>query len=322
MAVKDEVLRALRASDGYISGQALADAMGVSRHAVWKAIDRLRKEGYDIEARSNQGYRLVMVHDVLSQEGLASRLGEGFTVEVYDEIDSTNNRARDLAEEGCDEWTVVAANAQSKGRGRMGRDFYSPSSTGIYMSVVVRPKTSAHEAQLLTIAAAAAAVEAIESVCEVECDIKWVNDLYAHGHKIAGILTEASVGLEEQSLRYAVVGIGINVAPPEGGFPEGLDTIAGTIFKERPDGEIRNILAAEVMTRFRAYAQALTERTFMSSYRRRLMVLDRDVTLITRTSREDVHVLDLTPDGALVVRDGEGRQKIVASGEVSLRMEN
>lgn len=323
MAVKDEVLRVLREKQGeYVSGQALADAMDVSRHAVWKAIDRLRTEGYDIEAKSNLGYRLTMVHDVLSAEGLGARLASDFTLEVYDTIDSTNNRARALAEEGCAEWTVVAANSQSKGRGRMGKSFYSPKTSGVYVSVVVRPRANASEASLLTIAAAAATAEAIEAVCGAECGIKWVNDCFVDGRKVAGILTEASIGLEEQALRYAVVGIGINVAPPEGGFPEEVRDVAGAIFKEAPTEETRNLLVAEVLTRFRRYAGDLSARAFLASYRKRLFVLDRDVFLVRGETRESVHVVGLTDDGALVVRDENGGLCQVASGEVSLRMED
>lgn len=322
MGVKAEVLRTLQTQpEDYISGQALADALGVSRHAVWKAIDKLRAEGYDIEARTNRGYRLRGAADGLSVETVQAFLEapSRWQLEYYDTIDSTNNRARVLAENGAPEWTVVMADQQTAGRGRIGRQFYSPVASGIYMSVVVRPDCAVHYANMLTIAAAAAVSEAIEAVCNKKTQIKWVNDCFVDGRKISGILTEASVGVEEQRLRYAVVGIGINVSAPAGGFPAELENIATSIFDTPRTTLVRAPLAAEVLQRFRAYAEQLLERAYLPSYRAHLMVLGRQVTLVRGKEREEVLVRDLTEDGALVVEDAQGHIKEVVSGEVSLR---
>ncbi|MDO4281000.1 MAG: biotin--[acetyl-CoA-carboxylase] ligase [Peptococcaceae bacterium] len=324
MGVKEEVLRALRADeDGYVSGQALADGLGVSRHAVWKAIDRLRSEGYEIEARKNCGYKLLGTSDALSAEGVAVHLATDapFRIEYHSLIDSTNNRARDLAEAGADEWTVVLADAQTAGRGRMGRPFYSPQASGIYMSVIVRPQCEAAHANMLTLAAAAAVAEAIEDVCGVQAQIKWVNDLFVEGRKICGILTEASVGLEEQQLRYAVVGIGINVAPPAGGVPEGLADVMTSIYQSPRTTETRNLLVAAILERFRGYADNLLARDFLASYRDHLMVIGKRVRLVRGAEDEWVLVQALTDDGALVVECDDGSIKEVFSGEVSLRFQ-
>ncbi len=322
MGVKEEVLRELQSQqEEYISGQGLADRLQVSRHAVWKAIDKLRAEGFEIEARTNRGYRLMGACDVLSGEAVAALLdrADGYTLEYYDRIDSTNNRARALAEAGCEEWTVVLADQQTAGRGRMGKSFYSPVGGGIYMSVVVRPECDVQYANMLTIAAAAAVAEAVEAVCGVDTGIKWVNDIFVGTKKVCGILTEASVGLEEQRLRYAVVGIGINVAPPAGGFPEELQGIATSIFDAPCTEAVRAPLVAEVLRRFRVYAKDLLARDFLPSYRAHLMVLGRQVTLVHGDTREEVTVLDLTDDGALVVEDASGARREVFSGEVSVR---
>ena len=201
MGVKEEVLRTLRSEpDAYISGQALADRLSVSRHAVWKAIDKLRSEGYDIDARTNCGYRLVAADDSLSAEGVAAFLPQAspFKLEYHAVIDSTNIRARTLAEAGAPEWTVVLADSQTAGRGRLGRAFYSPQASGIYMSAIVRPDCDVREANLLTIAAAAAVAESIEAICGKTVGIKWVNDCFVEQRKVSGILTEAAVGVEEQ----------------------------------------------------------------------------------------------------------------------------
>lgn len=322
MGVKKEVLRTLQENQAdYISGQGLADRLCVSRHAVWKAIDKLRAEGFDIEARTNRGYRLIGACDVLSAEAVAACLDKsaGFALEYTEEIDSTNNRARALAEAGCDEWTVVLAESQTAGRGRLGRQFYSPKGGGIYMSVVVRPDCEVQYANMLTLAAAAAVVEAIEAVCGIKAQIKWVNDIFVNMRKVCGILTEASVGLEEQRLRYAVVGIGINVAPPPGGFPEALADIATSIYDTPRLESVRAPLVAEILCRFRAYAEQLMDRSFMPSYREHLIVIGRRVNLVRGTEREAVLVIGLNDDGALIVEDTAGNRREINSGEVSIR---
>lgn len=322
MGVKEEVLRTLQAQqDDYISGQALADRLSVSRHAVWKAIDKLRSEGFDIEARTNRGYRLVGACDVLSEEAVAALLksDEGYHLEYHACIDSTNNRARALAEDDCEAWTVVLADQQTAGRGRMGKSFYSPNGGGIYMSVVVRPSCDVQYANMLTLAAAASVVEAIEEVCGITAQIKWVNDIFVGQRKVCGILTEASVGLEEQCLRYAVVGIGINVAPPAGGFPEALQDIATTIFDSPCLEAVRAPLVVAILRRFRVYATHLLDREFMVSYRQHLMVIGRRVDLVRGKMREEALVVGLTDDGALIVEDDDGRRREINSGEVSIR---
>lgn len=324
MGVKEEVLRALRETEGYLSGQALADGLSVSRHAVWKAIDKLRHEGYQIEAITNKDYRLMQAEDTLSAEGVASFLAPAlpFRLEYHDTIDSTNNRARELAENNADDWTVVLAGKQTAGRGRMGRSFYSPSSSGIYMSIIVRPRCDVSHANMLTIAAAAAVAESIENILGVKVAIKWVNDLFVADRKVCGILTEASVGVEEQTLRYAVVGIGINVAPPKNGFPKELEHVATSILKELPDSEIRNRLVAETLMRFKPYAENLLQRQYLPVYRDRLMVIGKSVTLHRGREIEKVFVQDLTDDGTLIVITNDGVKKEISSGEVSLRMGN
>ena len=187
------------------------------------------------------------------------------------------------------------------------------------MSVVVRPNCEVQYANMLTLAAAAAVVEAVEAVCGITAQIKWVNDIFVGTKKVCGILTEASVGLEEQRLRYAVVGIGINVAPPPGGFPEALQDIATSIFDTPRVESVRAPLVAEILRRFRGYAEQLTDRLFMACYRAHLMVLGCRVYLVRGNDREEVLVVGLTDDGALIVENDEGRRREINSGEVSVR---
>ncbi len=320
---KEEVLRALmHHGDDFLSGQELADLLQISRHGVWKYIDKLRQEGYAIEARTRQGYRLVGVGDVLGREEVLCQLkaADDFQIEYHATIDSTNNRARALAEAGAPAWTVVLADSQSQGRGRMGRAFHSPATSGIYMSVVIRPECEVAHASLLTIAAATAVAESIEEVCGVEAKLKWVNDCFVGGKKVAGILTEGAVGLEEQQLRYAVVGIGINVAPPKEGFPKELATIATSVLSEAPTQPVRSVLAARILERLKSYADGLLAKTYMPIYRDKLMMLNQDVTLIQGNTERVVHVCDISESGGLIIRDVFGTIETVSSGEISVRL--
>lgn len=320
---KEEVLRALMChGDDYLSGQELADLLKISRHAVWKYIDKLRQEGYDIEARTRHGYRLSAVGDVLGREEIVCQLQSpaDFQVEYHASIDSTNNHARALAEAGASAWTVVVADEQSQGRGRMGRNFHSPAASGLYMSVIIRPECAVEHASLLTIAAATAVAESIETVCGVKAQLKWVNDCFVNGKKVAGILTEGAVGLEEQRLRYAVVGIGINVAPPEADFPEELRDIAASVLTKAPTTPVRSILAAHILERLKIYADDLLARDYLPIYREKLMMLDQDVTLIQGNQEREVHVCDINESGGLIIRDQFGTIETITSGEISLRM--
>jgi BirA family biotin operon repressor/biotin-[acetyl-CoA-carboxylase] ligase len=324
MTNKDKVLQALSRADGYISGQDLADDLGVSRHAVWKAIESLRAEGLDIEAATRRGYRLVHAEGGgLSAAAIAAALADqdGWHVDYKKEVDSTNNWARDLAEAGAEAWTVLVADRQTAGRGRMGRSFYSPKATGLYMSVIVRPDCEAAQAGLLTVAAAQATAEGLEQVFGKEVGIKWVNDCYIDGRKVSGILTEASLGLEEARLRYAVIGIGINVAPPAGGWPEDVADRAGTVLDRLPQEDPRAALAAAVLRPLRAYVTDLDKRAYLPAYRSRMLVMDRDVVLIRGKEKARVHVTGLDQDAALLVVDQAGNERRVASGEVSLRLD-
>ena len=187
------------------------------------------------------------------------------------------------------------------------------------MSYVFSPNTEVANAVSVTAAASVAAVRALEKLLGVHAMIKWVNDIFVNMRKVCGILTEASVGLEEQRLRYAVVGIGINVAPPPGGFPEVLADIATSIYDTPRLESVRAPLVAEILRRFRAYAEQLIDRRFMPSYREHLMVIGRRVSLVRGTEREAVLVIGLNDDGALIVEDTAGNRREINSGEVSIR---
>ena len=199
MGTKEQLLRLLEDNrERHVSGAAMAKAIGVSRNAVWKAVKALRAEGYAIDAVTNRGYALSQENDLLSPQGIERFLPDShaFAVTVRKRVDSTNAEARRRALEGAAEGTVVVAEEQTAGKGRPGKTFFSPAATGLYLSIVLRPTLAADRGQFITCAAAVACAQAIEQVTGAESLIKWVNDIYCDGRKVAGILTEGVVDME------------------------------------------------------------------------------------------------------------------------------
>ena len=321
MSVKNEILKILTAAEGeYVSGQSLGAQLFCSRNAVWKAIQSLRQDGYLIEAVTNKGYALVG-GDVFSAAGISKYLRGPFSVDVRESVTSTNDLAKSAAEQGAPEGYVIAAQQQTKGKGRLGRSFFSPES-GLYLSILLRPVISAGDSLLITTAAAVSTARAIAAVCGKECGIKWVNDLFLNGRKICGILTEASVDFETGGLQYAVVGIGINVANPADDFPPELRGIAGAVFDVLPQkGDIKNRLCAEIINNFYGFYGNLTERTFMAEYKRRSILIGRDINVIRSDGAVKATATGIDDLARLLVRYEDGSEGVVSAGEVSIRLE-
>ena len=320
MRIRDAVLAELFQNRGqYLSGEELAASLSVSRSAVWKAIGQLRSEGYAIEAGTNRGYRLIG-GDVLSREGVSRYLSTpDIDVHVYSCVGSTNTLLKAWAEDGCAEGTVAAAEEQTAGRGRRGRGFFSPRGTGLYLSILLRPESSAGAALRITTAAAVAAAEAIEALSGEEAQIKWVNDIYLRGKKVCGILTEASRDVGSGGLRYAIVGVWINVLCPAGGFPDELQSVAGSIFGDSALPDLRCRLAASLIDRFFSHYRALGSEACFEAYRRRCSVLGRRVTVLSGgVPVAEGEVLDLERDYSLRIRYDDGTEGLLNSGEVSV----
>lgn len=320
MRVRDAVLTALLQQRGqYLSGEELAASLSVTRNTVWKAIGQLRSEGYPIEAVPNRGYRLTG-GDVLSREGIQRYLKTPeVDVHVYSSTASTNTLLKAWAEDGCAEGTTAVAEEQTAGRGRRGRGFFSPRGTGLYMSILLRPQAKAEAALAITTAAAVAAAEAIESLSGEAAQIKWVNDIFMRGKKVCGILTEASLDVESGGLRYAIVGIGINVLRPSGGFPDEIQEVAGAVFDDCVLPDLRCRLAAELLDRFFVHYHALGSEACFEAYRKRCFVLGRRITVLSGgIAVDEGQVLDLERDYSLRIRCDDGTEKLLNSGEVSV----
>ena len=320
---RDEVLDFLwKNADDYVSGEELARRLSLSRTAVWKAIGQLRDEGYEIESQPKRGYRLRSVSDVLSAEGVRRHLRhKELQLQVYKTISSTNTVLKGLAAEGAGAGLALIAEEQTVGRGRMGRSFYSPPDSGLYLSLLLRPEMQAVDAVRLTACAAVAVAEAIEALSGRAAQIKWVNDIFVGGRKVCGILTEASVDCESGMMHYVIVGIGVNTHVPDGNFPEELRGIAGAAFGSEPVPELRCRLAAEILDRLSDYAADPAAPAVFEGYRRRSLVLGKEISILSpgRDPQPAVAV-DLDEDYSLLVRLPDGSTRRLNSGEVSVKV--
>lgn len=323
MTTKDKLLGLFEENKGiYFSGEEIAKKLCVSRAAVWKAVKSLRDEGYVIDAVTNKGYCLSVNTDILSIQGIQKYLNEEYNnldINVMPVIGSTNDLVREKANEGYDEGYIAIANEQTKGRGRYGRKFFSPSGTGLYMSLLLRPKNySASEAVKVTMIAAVAMCEAIEEVSDEKAEIKWVNDIFIKGKKVCGILTEASYGLENGVLDYAVVGVGINVYRPEGGFPEEIEHTAGSIFNNTQD-DLKNHLSASFINNFMRY-YILQNDEFVEEYRKRSFVVGKKVIVIMGDNKREALVKGVDDECRLIVEYDDGEIESLSYGEISIKV--
>lgn len=239
-------------------------------------------------------------------------------VDVQREVTSTNTILKSLAEQGMPEGFVLIAQAQTAGRGRLGRSFHSPIGTGLYFSILLRPDCSAERSLFITTSAAVAVCKAIEKLTDQKPLIKWVNDLYLHEKKICGILTEASVNYETKGLNWAVLGIGINLAEPEGGFPEDIRSIAGSLFREKCPADMAAHLAAEVLNQFFRLYKDMETGAFIDEYRSRSFLTGREIVFSRGNETFSGVVTGISEEAHLLVRLSSGEEQAFSAGEVQI----
>lgn len=319
--MKTEILSELRATGQYVSGQHLCERFGVSRTAVWKAINQLKKEGYEIEAVQNKGYRLISVPEILSQKELESiRKTEwlGQKIFYYEELDSTNAAAKKLAEDGAPHGSVVVAETQSAGRGRRGRSWSSPPGTSIFMTYILKPEIEPGNASMLTLVMAMAVAKGICDMTGIHATIKWPNDIVANGKKICGILTEMSAQIDY--VNYIVIGSGTNVLMER--FPAELEDKAISLYMVSGKKYHRAQLIEEINEQFEHYYMIFMEtqdmRQLQEEYNELLINCGEMVKVLGAKEEFEGRAQGITARGELIVDTWEAR-KLVASGEVSVR---
>ena len=320
--IKDDVLATLRRSGGYVSGQALCEELSVSRTAVWKAVSKLKEEGYEIDSVPNRGYCLLTSPDAMTEAEIRSYLHTevmGQNLVCFEDTDSTNIQARNLAEEGAPHGTLVCSDQQTKGRGRRGRAWDSPPGEAIYMSLMLRPHIRPEHASMLTLVMGMAVADAANQLLGGEqAGIKWPNDLVLQGRKAAGTLTEMSA--EMDCIHYVVIGTGINVNAQA--FPKDLDQAislrqaAGHSFK-------RAELIALCMEYFEKYYNLFEQTEDLSllidEYNRLLVNRDQVVRVLEPGHEYTGTALGINKEGELLVRCEDGHIEEIYAGEVSVR---
>ena len=320
--MKGEILKLLKESDGYLSGQELCERFGVSRTAVWKVINQLKEEGYEIEAVRNKGYILKSVSDVLSKEELESSLKTcwaGKEVLYFDRTDSTNIQARLAGEAGAPHGTLAVAEIQDGGRGRRGRNWISPAGVGIWMSLLLRPGISPISASTLTLVMALAAQKGIKEATGIESQIKWPNDLVLNKKKICGILTE--MGTEFMEIRYVVMGTGINVNQED--FPEEIRKTATSLYMETGKKYHRSRIIERILEALEEYYGIFVQTEDMSAlleeYNEKLVNRGQEVCVLDPKGEYRGLCRGITKTGGLLVELPDGTVTEVISGEVSVR---
>jgi BirA family biotin operon repressor/biotin-[acetyl-CoA-carboxylase] ligase len=323
VTIDAQILAALRSADDSVSGAELAQQLRISRAAVWARIEELRSLGYDIEASPHKGYRLLSAPDVLHADDLLSRLGKtrivGRDIRVFQETTSTNDIIEKLAYDGVQEGVVVFAESQTKGRGRLGRKWVSPARKGLWFSALLRPKLRPQAVTQLTIAAATSLVRAIHSETGLELEIKWPNDIYLHGKKVAGILTEMNGELD--TVKYVILGIGVDVNLGANEFPADLRKVATSLRIELGETLDRAELAAEILRELdRDYGRIGSGQfeALADEFETACKTIGRDVAITVgeRCLRGRAESLDA--DGALLLRTQHGHLERIIGGDVSV----
>lgn len=316
------ILELLRRQEGFLSGEDIGRELSITRAAVWKGIKKLREEGYEIEAVTNRGYRLTNPETMYNKRELEQGLKTktmGQTIYFYEETDTTNNRARELALEGAPEGTLVVAEKQTAGRGRRGKVWESPLGTGIWMSLVLRPQIAPAEASVLTLLCGLATAEAIEAETGLSAGIKWPNDILINGKKAVGILTEMDCEMSE--VHFVIPGIGINVNTAS--FPPEIAEIATSLYLECGKTVSRRRLVHKVLERLEEHYETFLRTgsftAMLEDYRKHCITLGKEVHVLGREPFF-AEALDITPEGELLVRRVDnGKEEVVFSGEVSIR---
>lgn len=320
--MKNKILKMLKNSRSeFLSGEKISDEFGVTRSAIWKNMNTLKEEGYEIESISRKGYRILSSPDILTLEEIEENLHTeyiGRKLYYYDSISSTNIKAKEIALEEP-EGTVIVSEEQTGGLGRLGRNWISPKRKGIWLSIILKPEVEPMNVSKIALVGAAAVNKALEDM-GINSGIKWPNDIVLNGKKVCGILTEMSCELN--MVNYVVMGIGINVNLDKSDIPEDLQHKA-TSLKEATNKEVdRKILLANVLNHFEELYKDFKSGDISSTIevrRKHSVLLGEEVRIIRGKETRVGKALDINFDGELVVQFENEVIENIFSGEISLR---
>ena len=322
MNTKQKILAILEKHRGKsISGEEIAKSLNISRTAVWKAVNALKSDGHKISAGINRGYTISDTDNILSTAAMLPHLYDqslASKIYIYKTLDSTSKTAKEMAVSGCEHGTVIISDTQTSGRGRYGRSFYSPPESGLYMSIVLKPKLlNLTDAALITSAAAVAVCRAIQTVTGKETKIKWVNDILLNDKKVCGILTEAVTDFESGNVDWIIVGIGVNVTTAD--FPNEVQNIATSLFPDECNSRMRIRLASEILNVFLSTNGWVCDESVRKEYKNRSALLNKIVTVTEQNETYEAFVLDIDERCRLVIKEPDGTVKALSSGEVFVR---
>lgn len=322
MSVKYNLLEYMREKNDYVSGSELGAYLGISRAAVHKHIDKLKKEGCQIDAVSGRGYKLLKSGDMLDPEEIGRGLSLkhiGSEILCYKTLSSTNDKAKALGEEGKPSGAVITAENQTKGKGRRGKSWSLEPKSGIAMSILLRPAFSPEYASNLTLIAGMAVNRALRRICGVDCLIKWPNDIVSGGKKLCGILVETVT--EEKDIRYLVCGIGINVS--NSSFPEEIEKTAASIFTETGRKYMRRDIIKAVLEEFDILYDSFLDPAnlpnIIGEYKKSCINIDREVTAVYAHKTIKGIATDINSKGELIIKTENAEEIVLRSGEVSVR---
>ena len=319
--MREKVLGYLRSQSDYVSGEEISKSLGVTRASVWKIINKLKDEGYEIESSTKKGYKLIETPNVITREevlNIITTKSLGRDIRYFKEIDSTNEEVKRIARAGEVEGVTVIADKQTAGKGRLGRSWDSPSGNSIFMSILLRPQIRPDKASQITLMAGLAMCEAICLVTGLDAKIKWPNDIVVSGKKVCGILTEMSA--EMDGINYIVVGIGVNVNNTD--FPGNLSYATSLKLegqKEYQRREIIKVFLEKFEPYYMAYKEVPTLEMIIPIYKRYCITLADKVKIIDSIKEYVATPLDINVDGSLVVKTEDGEINTILSGEVSVR---
>lgn len=309
MKTHEILYQTLTQAKDYVNGEQLAQEMGLSRTSIWKAIQRLEKEGIEIESIKNRGYK-ILSGDLLIPQVIEEHCP--LTVSYNPQCQSTQLDAKNAMEAGEHSSTLYLAPYQMAGKGRFGRDYFSPSQGGIYMSLHLKPNLPFDQAPAYTLMVAAAIYKALKNLALLDIDIKWVNDIYYKGKKVGGILTEAISSIETGLITDVIIGVGLNFSITK--FPTELKDKAGSLFDSQPPIS-RNELIAEIWKEF----FNTPEEELIYLYKQRSLVLGKEVRFEQNQTSYQGLAKDISDSGQLLVQLTDGQERWLNSGEISLK---